>query len=91
MFMMGKFEARDTDRSSVTSNRTSGYNPTGEALRVGFTSYAVRLLQDVYFLDWQIDPDTTGSQEAGDWRRSKARKPFPRSTLPPMDACGPVQ
>ena len=26
-----------------------------EVIRFGFTAYAVRLLQDVYFLDWSID------------------------------------
>src|SRR5262249_48656785 len=28
--------------------------PEGDRVRFGFTSYAVRLMQDVYFLDWQI-------------------------------------
>ena len=48
--------------------------PTGELWRVGFTSYAVRLLQDVYFLDWQIDPDTQvrRKQAIGEIESSKA-------------------
>ena len=32
---------------------------SGGDYRFGFTAYAVRLLQDVYFLDWAIDPGTT--------------------------------
>ena len=27
--------------------------------KFGFTAYAVRLLQDVYFLDWTVEPETT--------------------------------
>ena len=30
--------------------------PEGDAWRFGFTAYAVRLMQDVYFLDWQLSP-----------------------------------
>jgi glycine cleavage system H protein len=30
----------------------------GGRLRFGFTAYAVRLLQDVYFLEWTIEPDS---------------------------------
>ena len=28
-------------------------------LRVGFSAYAVRLMQDVYFLEWSVDPGTS--------------------------------
>ena len=27
----------------------------GRVLRFGFTAYAVRLMQDVYFLDWEVN------------------------------------
>lgn len=42
--------------------------------RVGFTAYSVRLLQDVYFLDWSIDPETPveDRQEIGEIESSKA-------------------
>lgn len=30
--------------------------PRGDVYRFGFTAYSVRLLQDVYFLDWGFDP-----------------------------------
>ena len=41
---------------------------------MGLTSYAVRLLQDVFFLDWTIDPGTEvrARQEIGEIERSKA-------------------
>jgi glycine cleavage system H protein len=42
--------------------------------RVGFTAFAVRLLQDVYFLDWGIEPGTAveANQEIGEIESSKA-------------------
>ena len=73
VFMMGKFEARiPTDRQYFESHLWAQMN--GDLLRVGFTSYAVRLLQDVYFLDWQIDPDSNvrHKQAIGEIESSKA-------------------
>lgn len=73
VFMMGKFEARiPTDRRYFESHFWA--TPSGDLLRVGFTSYAVRLLQDVYFLDWAIDPDTCvrKKQSIGEIESSKA-------------------
>lgn len=73
VFMMGKFEAR------IPSDRLYAENhlwlaPTPDGYRVGFTAYSVRLLQDVYFLDWQIDPHTAvrKKQEIGQIESSKA-------------------
>src|SRR5690606_14322689 len=42
--------------------------------RVGFTAYSIRLLQDVYFLDWSIDPQTSVArkQKVGEIESSKA-------------------
>ena len=73
VFLMGKFEARiPVDRQYFESHMW--VLPQQENLRVGFTSYAVRLLQDVYFLDWQIDPDTQvkRKQAIGEIESSKA-------------------
>ncbi len=57
VFMMGKFEARfPTDRLYAKNHMWAQQvadNP--EAYRFGFSAYAVRLLQDVYFLDWIRD------------------------------------
>lgn len=61
-FMMGKFEARiPTDRLYAKNHMwaKAHADEAGEAgYRFGFTAYAVRLLQDVYFLEWTIDADT---------------------------------
>ena len=73
VFMMGKFEARfPVDRAYFESHLWG--QQAGDLLRVGLTSYAVRLLQDVYFLDWQIDPDTPvrRKQAIGEIESSKA-------------------
>src|SRR6516225_9778192 len=52
-FMMGKFAAvLPADRRYA---RNHMWCLPGEGiLRFGFTTYAVRLMQDVYFLDWEI-------------------------------------
>jgi glycine cleavage system H protein len=73
IFMMGEFAARiPTDRSY--SDNHLWLQPVGEHLRVGFTAYSVRLLQDVYFLDWTIDAGTQvrAKQEIGEIESSKA-------------------
>jgi glycine cleavage system H protein len=73
VFMMGKFEA------PIPSDRYYSENhlwlmPEADGFRVGFTAYSVRLLQDVYFLDWTIDSDTVvrKKQEIGEVESSKA-------------------
>lgn len=73
VFMMGKFAARiPRDRSYVESHLW--LQPVGDKYRVGFTAYSVRLLQDVYFLNWSIDPGTRvrKKQELGEIESSKA-------------------
>ena len=54
LFMMGEFEAYFPTDRQYAKNHMWG-QPRGNALRFGFTAYAVRLLQDVYFLDWTVD------------------------------------
>ena len=46
----------------------------GDALRFGFTAYAVRLLQDVYFLDWIVEAGSllAEKQEIGQIESQKA-------------------
>lgn len=73
IFMMGQYEARfPCDRAYVENHLW--LQKTGDVYRVGFTAYSVRLLQDVYFLDWTIDPDTAVAkkQEIGEVESSKA-------------------
>lgn len=74
-FLMGKYEARfPTDR--VYSDNHLWLQADGEPnhYRVGFTAYSVRLLQDVYFLEWSIDAHSAvhKKQEIGEIESSKA-------------------
>jgi glycine cleavage system H protein len=55
LFMMGNFEARfPTDRAYAKNHMWAQRVDAGR-IRFGFSAYAVRLLQDVYFLDWTVD------------------------------------
>ena len=55
-FLMGKFPAVLPGDLRYAVRNHMWCRPTGERWRFGFTSYAVRLMQDVYFLDWQVSP-----------------------------------
>ncbi len=73
-FMMGQFKAVvPTDR--LYCARHMFLQDLGDKLyRVGLTSYSVRLLQDVYFLEWSVDPNTEvrDRQDIGEVESSKA-------------------
>jgi glycine cleavage system H protein len=72
-FMMGKFEARiPADRLYAKNHMWAKQTRSG--FRFGFSAYAVRLLQDVYFLDWSLDApaDLAERQEIGSIESSKA-------------------
>jgi glycine cleavage system H protein len=49
--------------------------PNGATCRFGFTAYAVRLMQDVYFLEWSVDAGTAVAlkQSIGFLESSKAQ------------------
>lgn len=71
---MGQYEARfPTDRMYARNHMWAVREATG-AYRCGFTAYAVRLLQDVYFLDWSVDAGTVLAerQEIGSIESKKA-------------------
>ncbi|AMV17555.1 glycine cleavage system protein H [Planctomyces sp. SH-PL14] len=72
-FMMGKYEARIPLDRRYSENHL-WLQPNGDVLRVGFTAYSIRLLQDVYFLDWLVDGGThvQKKQEIGQVESSKA-------------------
>ena len=72
-FMMGKYAARLPGDLLYARNHMWGRAADGR-LRFGFTAYAVRLMQDVYFLDWSLsDGDAVGLlQEIGHIETSKA-------------------
>jgi len=71
--MMGKFPARlPADRKYARNHMWA--KAEGDGYRVGFSAYAVRLLQDVYFLDWHVDAGAAlvERQEIGEIESSKA-------------------
>jgi glycine cleavage system H protein len=78
-FMMGEFKAVFPSGLKYTTNHmwATPVAPTGVATtawRFGLTSYAVRLLQDVYFLDWIVDAgsDIIRRQHLGSIESKKA-------------------
>ena len=78
-FMMGEFRAEfPIDRQYAKNHMWAmpvGSGPLAEGrIRFGFSAYAVRLLQDVYFLDWIIDTGAqlTEKQEIGQIESQKA-------------------
>lgn len=73
VFMMGKYAARlPIDRQYARNHMWCEKRET--AFRFGFTSYAVRLMQDVYFLDWCVDVGSSveRKQRIGNIETSKA-------------------
>lgn len=75
-FQMGTFEAKfPTDRLYSKNHLWLMPLPSQPGCyRVGLTTYSVRLLRDVYFLDWTIAPDTVvaAKEEIGQVESSKA-------------------
>lgn len=72
-FMMGEFEAEFPDDRLYARNHMWAL-PNGDLYRFGFSAYAVRLLQDVYFLDWELEPqvELVSRQEMGSIESKKA-------------------
>jgi glycine cleavage system H protein len=62
VFMMGEFRAEfPADRRYAKNHMWAldqGAHGLATVVRFGFSAYAVRLLQDVYFLDWHVSPGT---------------------------------
>jgi glycine cleavage system H protein len=72
-FMMGKFAAvLPADRMYARNHMWC--KSMGGGHRFGFTTYAVRLMQDVYFLDWEVNAGDTiaHKQKIGHIETSKA-------------------
>ncbi|MEM0926853.1 MAG: glycine cleavage system protein H [Planctomycetota bacterium] len=55
-FAMGEFEASFPVDRSYAKNHMWGKRHSSSRWRFGLSAYAVRLLQDVYFLEWELDP-----------------------------------
>ena len=72
-FMMGEFAAEFPSDRQYAKNHMWAV-PSDEGYRFGFTAYAVRLLQDVYFLEWEFDApgELAEKQEIGQIESSKA-------------------
>src|SRR5205823_12512688 len=72
-FLMGKYPAvLPTDLRYCPNHMWC--RPTDNGLRFGFTAYAVRLMQDVYFLDWLVNAGDSlaAKQQIGHIETSKA-------------------
>ncbi len=72
-FLMGKYPARLPGDLRYARNHMWCRETAGR-LRFGFSSYAVRLMQDVYFLDWCVDEGAVLAlkQQVGNIETSKA-------------------
>ena len=73
VFLMGKFEARiPVDRRYAKNHMWA--MPVEGGYRFGFSAYAVRLLQDVFFLEWTVDAGAVvrARQALGQIESSKA-------------------
>lgn len=74
VFLMGKFEARLPKDRQYCKNHMWACDEGEGLFRLGLSAYAVRLLQDVYFLDWTVDAGQTvrPRQAIGQIESSKA-------------------
>ncbi len=74
VFMMGEYRAEFPTDRFYAPNHMWGLACGENRWRFGFTSYAVRLLQDVYFLDWLVEESASlvGGQEIGAIESKKA-------------------
>ncbi|HWA99844.1 MAG TPA: glycine cleavage system protein H [Pirellulales bacterium] len=74
VFMMGKFAARFPTDRQYARNHMWALPQSDGSYRFGFSAYAVRLLQDVYFLEWTVDEgtDLRDRQSIGAIESSKA-------------------
>jgi glycine cleavage system H protein len=72
-FMMGKHAAQLPGELRYCKNHMWCRPGQHDIHRFGFTAYAVRLMQDVYFLEWRIEPGlVTHKQEIGYIETQKA-------------------
>lgn len=74
VFHMGQFVALFPVDRLYAKNHMWALQRDGARFRFGFTAYAVRLLQDVYFLEWNVDEGAilTERQEIGAIESKKA-------------------
>ena len=90
-FMMGEFAAEfPTDRHYAKNHMWAQRQES--IWRFGFAAYAVRLLQDVYFLDWDLAAPATLEfrQEIGQIESSKAESALYAPTAGLLTEFNPV-
>lgn len=75
IFEMGKYPAELPDDLLWCRNHMWCRPEDGATLRFGFGSYAMKLMKDVYFLEWSFGNDTVVSlkQQIGNIESSKAQ------------------
>ncbi len=73
IFLMGQYQAR-IPRDRLYAENHMWIQPTEDRFRAGFTAYSVRLLQDVYFLDWDFTDGSSAlkGETIGEIESSKA-------------------
>jgi len=73
-FMMGDFAAEFPSDRLYAKNHMWAIRMADELVRFGFSAYAVRLLQDIYFLEFEIEANSelTNRQEFGNIESKKA-------------------
>src|SRR5947209_3405559 len=73
-FLMGKFAAVLPADLRYCRNHMWCRPAADGTLRFGFTAYALRLMQDIYFLDWSVSPGAVVAhkQQVGNIETSKA-------------------
>ncbi|HJZ93613.1 MAG TPA: glycine cleavage system protein H [Gemmataceae bacterium] len=73
-FLMGKFAAILPADRRYCRNHMWCQPGAGGVYRFGFTAYAIRLMQDVYFLDWSVNAGDAVAlkQQMGNIETSKA-------------------
>lgn len=73
--MMGKYAAELPGDRRYASNHMWCQQVGERHFRFGFTAYAIRLMRDVYFLDWSVNVGDTlqQRQEIGHIETSKAQ------------------
>jgi glycine cleavage system H protein len=74
VFMMGEHEARFPTDRKYAKNHMWAQPREDDSIRFGLSAYAVRLLQDVYFLDLTVEAGMplTARQEVGSIESKKA-------------------
>ena len=76
-FLMGKFAAVLPADLRYCQNHMWCRPGADGVHRFGFTAYAIRLMQDVYFLDWCVSAGDGARAEAADRATSRPPRPCP--------------